>query len=506
MNTQLQKQISSLTGLVKSKKNILQVRNDIYYAVFTPQWIQKNIPKDWLRFSLITLGIFFFLFSFVLFNDLFLIPDKSIKYTNIVYSSPIASKKLEYLAKLFDLHGIFTPDYNMDARSTFYNLKWEDQISLFIDPNISLEQKQIYLPTIIKGIYITLANVDSSQESSELLSHMRDSLKNVKTEESTNLQTEIDFWLQARNAITNEEALSQYNEAIRLNSNNPSTSYERSLVYIKFNRYEQALLDLDKTIALAQNIFTEHSEERASIPTSLLTETLAQSNNTITQEVMHQNALILVPNLIMYRTLPNNYPETLQYLQFYKIRESYNSNFYTFQSIRRAVELVLLDLSGKQQFYSFYQNDTNTYTNLEAAGLMTFPLPRAGVLQNLISATIKDQLITTLGAKITVVDVKFGPVGAQEFTNLYIEMNCISDNNGICPSNQVIVAVIDSFKEKKKKALENIPFTTQVLTITIYDPGHPTQVVEADWADVLAYINDDIPADIFSKLLRYTQY
>ena len=132
--------------------------------------------------------------------------------------------------------------------------------------------------------------------------------------------------------------------------------------------------------------------------------------------------------------------------------------------------------------------------------------PSENEIKNLINNAIKDKLISSLGVKITVGDVKFGPVGAQKYTDLYIEMNCVSDNNNVCPSSQVVSAVVDACKEKKKKFLENVPFEIQVLIITIYDPGHATQVVEADWSDVLKYINGDIPAETFSKLIRRYQY
>ena len=133
-------------------------------------------------------------------------------------------------------------------------------------------------------------------------------------------------------------------------------------------------------------------------------------------------------------------------------------------------------------------------------------VPDPTELRNLLSDTINGKLIAILGARITVVNVSFGPRGAQVFTELYIEMNCESQNNSVCPSPQVVTAVIDTCKEKKKKVEENVPATTQLLVITIYDPGHPTQIVEADWAYVVAYINGDIPPDIFSKLIRYTSY
>ena len=134
------------------------------------------------------------------------------------------------------------------------------------------------------------------------------------------------------------------------------------------------------------------------------------------------------------------------------------------------------------------------------------PIPNENEIKSLIDNTIKDKLIASLGVKITVVDVKFGPVGAQKFTHLYVEMNCMSNGSNICPPSQVISAVVDSCKEKKKKFLANVPVDTEKLVITIYDPGHATQVVEAKWSDVLDYINDDMTADVFSRLITYAQY
>ena len=55
--------------------------------------------------------------------------------------------------------------------------------------------------------------------------------------------------------------------------------------------------------------------------------------------------------------------------------------------------------------------------------------PNENEIKNLIDDTIKDKLIASLGVKITVVDVKFGPVGAQKYTQLYVEMNCVSNGS-----------------------------------------------------------------------------
>jgi len=132
-------------------------------------------------------------------------------------------------------------------------------------------------------------------------------------------------------------------------------------------------------------------------------------------------------------------------------------------------------------------------------------VPDPTELRNLLTNAINGKLIAVLGAKITVVKVSYGPGGAQVPTELYIEVNCESENLSVCPLAQVVTAVIDACKEKKKKVVENIPGATQLLVITIYDPGHATQIVQADWAHVLAYLNDEITAENFSQLIRYTQ-
>ena len=133
-------------------------------------------------------------------------------------------------------------------------------------------------------------------------------------------------------------------------------------------------------------------------------------------------------------------------------------------------------------------------------------IPDANVLKNQINEAIKDEPVASFGATITLADVKFGPIGAKEFTHLYIEMNCKADNNAVCPTTQVMIAVMKAFKDKKKKMLENIPGTTQALIITISDPGHPTIVVETDWSDVRDYVNGDLPAEKLSQRIRYTPY
>ena len=131
--------------------------------------------------------------------------------------------------------------------------------------------------------------------------------------------------------------------------------------------------------------------------------------------------------------------------------------------------------------------------------------PNVVEVNKTISDAINAQLIANFEAKITVEAVKFGPIGAQEFTNLYIEIKCEGGNNATCPTTHVIIAVVDAIKEKKKKILENIPSKTELLTITIFDPKTLPKVVEVKWLDVLAYIDGELPGENFNELIRYVQ-
>lgn len=154
-------------------------------------------------------------------------------------------------------------------------------------------------------------------------------------------------------------------------------------------------------------------------------------------------------------------------------------------------------IAGSATAYSY--TPTPTYTPTVT--------PDLGVVNKQISDSINNQLISNFEANIRVRDVKFGPLGGQEFTYLYIEINCEGNNNTVCPKNQVIIAVVDACKEKKKKLLESIPQSTEMLTITIFDSRvSQLWIVDINWNDVLKYIDGKISSDEFINGIRSTQY
>ena len=165
--------------------------------------------------------------------------------------------------------------------------------------------------------------------------------------------------------------------------------------------------------------------------------------------------------------------------------------FVTMTEIAKTVEVIGQTATA----YAVTPTATPTPTNT----------PDQGVVNKLLSDSIKNQLISTLGSQMTVENVRFGPLGSNEYTNLYVEIACVGENGASCPTSNVIVAVMEACREKKKKMLENSPKSLQMLTITIFDPLNSPRVVEMNWSDVQAYLNGDMSADVFNRLIRYVQ-
>jgi tetratricopeptide (TPR) repeat protein len=276
-----------ISGVVRSENGFLQPRNQIYKNVFNASWVQENTPKNWAKTASIVFGLLSFVLLSVFIFD-FAVGVASSQYAGNFYTSRIGSEKLKNLAGLFELEGILqNTDYDFRARELFYSLNWNEQIGLFTDARIE-EDKQ-YLPVIVSGLYVTMANIDGQQDSTELLGIMKKSLKDAKTSESMNLQNEIGLWLEARSASTDQESLSKYNEVIQLNANNPATYYERSRVEFRLGQYEQAIIDLDTTMRLAQNLSPETSEKEIATPTPWYTKTPILHTSTSVVATPHQS-------------------------------------------------------------------------------------------------------------------------------------------------------------------------------------------------------------------------
>jgi tetratricopeptide (TPR) repeat protein len=282
-----------LSGLVRSEQGFLKVRNQIYSTVFNLRWVQENIPRNTTRITAFSLGFVSLVLFSILVYEFFVVRMLSVQYVNNFYNSQTASDKLQYLAKLFDLGGILpSTDYDSSARELFFSLNESDQEALFTKS--SLAARNEYLSTVIRGLYVTMANVEGWQDSTTLLQIMKSSLvKDV----DPNLYNEIDFWLQARNAPQDEIALERYSSAIELNKDNPALYYERAKVENNLKRYKEALLDLDTTMELAQNPSTKVAEKELPVAAPLPMDThTSQTSSTSTSTPLDSAVTSVIPS------------------------------------------------------------------------------------------------------------------------------------------------------------------------------------------------------------------
>ena len=359
-----------LSGLVRVDDGLLKVRNLIYETVFSAKWAKVNRPKNWPKIAAAILAVFSFILLSVFIYDA-VANDWSKRYAGEIATARTSKERLYSLYNLFELKGIFTPNYAYLARESFYPLPWDKQIGLFIDPHIDVKDKEQHLVPVIRGLYVTMANVPGGQDSTELLQVMYTSLNDVKSLAGQELKKEIGWWLKAREATTDQEALNNYNEAIALEADNPSTRFERAQVASKMGKTELMWSDLDTVIALAQNISTEANEKDMPTLTPL---PIFSAESAISTQSIPSSATNVLPTI----TQPSNasisvtpQPEIHSELGYNKPRESYQSSFFSIAYIRSAVERLLFngkllnlngDITGPSQ--------PNKYPNLVSAGLL----------------------------------------------------------------------------------------------------------------------------------------
>jgi tetratricopeptide (TPR) repeat protein len=246
-----------LSGLVKSEKGCLRVRNEIYRSVFNSNWIKENTHHDWKRILIsVTAALpamLLVILGFIFWYNTFRVPDLADKAEldfHRAHNNP--EEQLIALATLFEKQGLGgTPNYDDKARELFFELPAEEQLALF-----KVENDKIII--VIKGLYITLADVSNTNSSGLLLETMVDALEKFdETKETNTLLAETRSWVQGRILAKQslyDPALTEYNQAITLNNENLATSYERARVLTQLGRYEAALNDLDRIIGGVRQI------------------------------------------------------------------------------------------------------------------------------------------------------------------------------------------------------------------------------------------------------------
>jgi tetratricopeptide (TPR) repeat protein len=246
-----------LSGVIKQKGGNLSIRNRIYEQVFNQKWIGQNMPRDWTWWeiaivsTLLVLLLGGLLGYYIYWQGQQTVEARAQAFIDDFWGTTNADVQITSLAGLFGL-----ASYEDRARELFYEeLTPEERQVLFAwaDPQSVGAQ----LVVVIKGLYTDLENND---QDNQLLEAMAQSLRELDDPMVINLTTEIEQWIQGREAYAEgqyEQAVIAYSVAISLDDANPATHFERAMAYASLRRYEEALADFEKTLQL--------DEERALI-------------------------------------------------------------------------------------------------------------------------------------------------------------------------------------------------------------------------------------------------
>lgn len=408
-----------LTGLVLADDGELIISNRIYQNVFDLKWANQNTPQSWNGIGAIAFAILiitlFAVSAYVSIHD-YLIDSEVKNNQSSFYSTTASLERLSSLANIFQVKGILrNTDTALQGRELFFSLNKDEQLRLFSDPAVRDLVDSHDLTIVIKELYTTFADLDRSGDSNSLLLAMYESLEIVRTTEGIKLRNEIGFWLKARGKLEDSShygTLSNYNQAIILNGENPATRYERARFLISIGNYEGALDDLHELISIMKQTYQNNEVSSNITPinwTHVVSTAQIQSNATLTVSPAFSPAVILTtqaPGLLpsstpilvtriplstaaVAATTPSSIPTTITVNA-----SGYKSNFYTDIGITSAIRSLLV---GNRQIQEKFYANQNIYPNfinsgliptLEMATLTTnTPIPSLSVLETATLAT-----------------------------------------------------------------------------------------------------------------------
>jgi len=140
------------------------------------------------------------------------------------------------------------------------------------------------------------------------------------------------------------------------------------------------------------------------------------------------------------------------------------------------------------------------------------PVPKVAVIVNTLNGALHgaDPLEETLDVKFSVIDAGFEVSGdpvAITTLSVHVECECIKTKS-TCTTERAFTAVAHVFEKDgiRKKILEQIPETLQVMQIRAFDRMQPIGIIEVSWSDLLAFANGEITGDqLGARITRFTQ-
>lgn len=243
-----------LSGLVKVEDDKLQVRNEIYRRAFNSGWIREHLAVNWRPWVMGFFAILIILLVATILWDNYWVPTQASDAELDFFHAESAPTKTAAILRLFELNPLIanSSPYENAARELFFGISsYELQEEILESSNFIDSPKSLSL--LVRKLYVALADLDGTFDSNSLLVRMSSTLSQFDNPILEDLRSEIDSWLLARSAFQLNNisgALSHYNDAIRINSNNPATLFERARSRASLEEYELALSDLDRVIAI----------------------------------------------------------------------------------------------------------------------------------------------------------------------------------------------------------------------------------------------------------------
>jgi hypothetical protein len=139
------------------------------------------------------------------------------------------------------------------------------------------------------------------------------------------------------------------------------------------------------------------------------------------------------------------------------------------------------------------------------------PVPKVAVIVNAFNGALRgaDPLEETLDAKFSVTDIGFdisGDPPAITTLRVHVECECLKTKSS-CSTERAFVAVAHVFEKDgvRKKILEQIPKTVQVMQVRAFDRMQPIGIIEVSWQDLLAFANGEITGEqLGARIIRLT--
>jgi tetratricopeptide (TPR) repeat protein len=372
-----------LSGLIKTENEYLHVRNRIYRHVFDLDWIKENTPFNW-TLALTGIAGVAVLVALLAVGSIIYNGWVDMQVQDAVasfYQTNTPRERLTHLAEIFRARPLLgSADYDFRARELFFSLSREEQLALF--PNYSVKNSDLII--VVKGLYITLADVDATDSTSPLLEAMARALGQLdQTEETTRLRNEIESWLGGRELVEQSqyrEALGAYTTAVELNGENPATRYERARIFIELAEYQQALIDLDQAIAVAGRASEPGRTPTPSPPTDIQEPrifTTAGGSAPLDDTSLNQSPTSGASTFptgtypVSVTATPTSLPAATEVPMSTPtlVPDSFNSEFKTFGQIRSAVRNLI---DSNRDLVTFLVNASSSdYPNLQESGLIS---------------------------------------------------------------------------------------------------------------------------------------